>query len=380
MSYSIKRNKNKFLIILILLNLFFINQIHFISSIKDYIYKNKLSAGVKMIYEKYYKVNINEIERKIIKKKEPFRYIKSIVNIGFTLDKKYVLETMITITSIMATQKKTTKIRFHFGVTNNFTAEKMLKIYELRNRINNLTEFNFYYLKESVIKMKNFHYKGEACPGKFELPSLLPDDIERLIIFDAGDLLVLRDLTNLYNYNMSDYWALGTVEPTIIDSFMKTRYNMSKYLNIGSILLNVKKLKQYNFWAKYCKKRYIPLMGAPDQTLFNIIIPDEKKNYLPFKFGGYTLFTNDQNYDNLSYIDYKFKAWFNSSLSSSLPDNPKSEEGILLNLYNPVFIHQFWGKWKIGDGLSIYRHLTKYFIKLTGISDEICKVKKGYCK
>ena len=223
-------------------------------------------------YDKFKKVCINKIERSFLKKpKINEEKINSIINIGFTLDTNYIYETMLTISSIMATQKKTTKIRLHFGVTNNFTAEKMLKMYELKNKINNLTEFNFYYLKESVIKMKNFHPKGEACPGKFELPILLSDDIERLIIFDAGDLLVLRDLTDLYNYNMSGYWVLGTPEPIIINSFMKVKYNITKYINIGSILLDVKKLKENNLWNNYINSRHLKLQGAPDQTLFNII-------------------------------------------------------------------------------------------------------------
>ena len=86
--------------------------------------------------------------------------------------------------------------------------------------------------------MKNFHRKGEACPGKFELPELLPDDVQRLIIFDAGDVLVLRDLTELYNYSMNHYWALAPPEPICIFKIVK-RANITKYLNIGSILLNV---------------------------------------------------------------------------------------------------------------------------------------------
>ena len=101
----------------------------------------------------------SQIDNKFNKKIESYNKINSIINIGFTLDKNYVLETMITVTSIMATQKNTTKIRFHFGVTNNFTVENMLKIYELKKRINNLTEFNFYYLKDAVIKMKIFILK-----------------------------------------------------------------------------------------------------------------------------------------------------------------------------------------------------------------------------
>ena len=59
-----------------------------------------------------------------------------------------------------------------------------------------LIEFNFYYLKGAVKKMKNFHEKREACLGKFELPQLLSDSVEKILLFDAGDLIVLKDLMN----------------------------------------------------------------------------------------------------------------------------------------------------------------------------------------
>ena len=155
----------------------------------------------------------------------------------------------------------------------------MAKIYGLRYRINNLTEINFYYLKDSVEKMSGFHpTKGIASPGRFELPFLIPDNIERLLIFDVGDILIFRDLTDLFNYNMEEYIVLGPPEPSIIDSFMKIKYNITKYINIGSILVNVKKIKEFNFWDIYVKNRNIELFGAPDQTLFNIIMPDDKKN------------------------------------------------------------------------------------------------------
>lgn len=342
---------------------------------------NKFKDKINKIFNEYNKVNINEIEEKISKSKYNISTtIKSTINIGFTLDKNYVLETMLTVSSIMATQEPTTKIRFHFGVTNEFTADKMLKMYSLRKKINNLTEFNFYYLNESVIKMKNFHPKGEACPGKFELPMLIPDDIERLIIFDGGDLLVLRDLTEFYNYNMENYWVLGNPEPTIINSFMKVKYNMTKYINIGAILLDIKKLKENKFWIYYTNNRNKTLAGAPDQTLFNILIPDERKNYFPFKFGGYSILSSDKNYELLNFEGFGFKNWLQSNDSNTLPEKPTSEKEILINLYNPVFIHQFSGKWEKGNGLSIYRLLAKYFINIAEIKDEICFKKPGYCK
>ena len=75
-------------------------------------------------------------------------------------------------------------------------------------------------------KIKNFHSKGEACPWKFELPELLPNNIDKLLIFDVGDVLAFRDLTELYNYNMEDYWTLGTPEPVGI-KLLSTNYNIT---------------------------------------------------------------------------------------------------------------------------------------------------------
>ena len=140
--------KIKFFIFLIIVSF-----LMFIFFFNNYSYKNdskfKLFINeIQKVYDSFNKVNMNDIDYKIYGKKFANKYIDSTINIGLTLDKKYVLETMITLTSIMATQKKTTKIRFHLGVTNDFSADLMAKIYGLRYKINNLVEINFYYLKE----------------------------------------------------------------------------------------------------------------------------------------------------------------------------------------------------------------------------------------
>lgn len=341
-------------------------------------YNTKFIKEIQNTFSKNNKVNINKIEEKIFNNKLVFNNIKSIINIGFTLDHNFILQTKLTVASIIATQNKTTKVRLHFGVTNNFTSEDMISLYSLRYRINNLTEFNFYYLKDSIKKMKNFHPKGEACPGKFELPKLLPNDVERLIIFDAGDVLVFRDLSELYNYNMNGYWALGPPEPRCIYHFVQ-RLNISKYLNIGSILLNVNEFKNSNFWDSYTRNKDIKKGGMPDQTLFNIILPDDKKDYFPFRFGSFALYCSDYDSDNMKFINFGFEKWFNSTLSANFPQNPGSEIGILAQSYNPLFIHHICGKWAGGRGLSIFRLLAKYFINIAGMKEEICKTLPGYC-
>jgi hypothetical protein len=337
---------------------------------------------INKIQEKFFingKVNLNEIENELFSKESSnLEIYNSLINIGFTLDPGYIFQTMLTLTNIMSTQYNTTKIIFHLGVINNFSAENMLKIYELRKKINNLTEFNFYYLRGAMEKMKNFHSKGEACPGKFELPELLPDNVDKLLIFDAGDVLVFRDLTELYNYNMEDSWALGTPEPQCI-ALVLNDYNITKYLNIGSILLNVKELKKNNFWDTYTKNRNLKLLGAPDQTLFNILTPDNKKKYFPFRFGGICPFKNDNDFDKLIFNDMGIINWLTSELGNLMPENKKNQINYIVQLFNPVFIHQFSDKWKNGSGLSIYRNLVKYYIHLAGIWNELCKLEQGYC-
>ena len=332
------------------------------------------------IFNKEGKVNINEIESILDFKKKEQKKIKiinkSTIHVGFTLDKGFLLQTMITVASIMATQSNSTKIIFHFGVVQNFTSLHMLKIYQLRNKLNNLTEFNFYYLKGAIEKMKGFHPKGEACPGKFELTELLPNNVERLLLFDAGDVLIFRDLKELYNYDMKNYWVLGTPEP--IGIFMNRKYNLTKYVNIGSLLINVKKLKIHQFWNLYTKNKNLKLSGAKDQSLFNILIPDKYKDYIPFKFGGLSPFMNDKNSDKLLFTDHGQKKLLKSKINLPFPKDTHLQ--VTAQLYNPVFIHQWKGKWFKGKGLSIFRNLAKYFINIAGIWNEVCKTIPGYCK
>jgi len=81
----------------------------------------KFIIEIEKEFSKNGKVNINKIENEI----KCIKYNNSMteknnntINIGFTLDPRYILQTMLTMTSIMATQRRTTKIIFHLGVVN----------------------------------------------------------------------------------------------------------------------------------------------------------------------------------------------------------------------------------------------------------------------
>ena len=108
-NYSIKNQKIFFLIFLFALDLIIILKLNFKKSFIStltHINNKKFFDEIQKIYSKFNKVNINTIDNKINGNKKSDTKINSIINIGLIFDKNYVYETIVTVASIMATQKK----------------------------------------------------------------------------------------------------------------------------------------------------------------------------------------------------------------------------------------------------------------------------------
>ena len=119
---------------------------------------------------------------------------------------------MFTMASIIDSQNLETKLRLHFALVDGFSAESMIKIYTLRSKIRDDIEFNFYNAKKVETDLKNTNKKGNAINAKLILPELLPDDVNRIIILDTGDTIVLEDLSEMYNWNMEDKIFYGVID------------------------------------------------------------------------------------------------------------------------------------------------------------------------
>jgi lipopolysaccharide biosynthesis glycosyltransferase len=146
-----------------------------------------------------------------------------------------------------------TKLRLHFAVIK-FSVDNMLKIYTLREKIRDDVEFNFYNARKVEFDLSNFHPKGLGILGKYFLPELLKDDVERIIIIDVGDVLVLRDLTEMYNWDMEDKIFCGSPDMGINRYSLITRKPFEMYINTGHYLVNVRKAKanktQTDLWLR----------------------------------------------------------------------------------------------------------------------------------
>ena len=338
----------------------------------------------KKIEEKYEKeefVNLNEIESQIIDGRKWTKNLnkENEINIGFQLDLYYVLRAMITLTSIMDSQKNSTKIRFHFAVVLNFSINDMLKIYTLRKKIREDVEFNFYNAKRVETELNGLNAKGPGAVAKLLLPQLLPDDIDRLLIFDTGDLLVIKDLSDAYNWDMKGCLYAGVPAGSVGNYAKISKKIYDIYISVGSFLIDVKKVKEENMYEKFMKYKNEYSSAIGDQDLLNDVAFG-KITYFPFKFGMISPYLKDNDSEQAkkdnTYLFYVKKFRYKGIFDFI----PKTEEEFLKMGYSPSVIHHMHSKWMYGNGLTVYRRLAQYYIKYAGIWDEICKGYPGYCK
>ena len=325
-------------------------------------------------------VNINEVESKIPggRRWKKNKNKSSEINVGSSLDSGFILRTMITTTSVMDSQKLDTKLRLHFAIVNNFSVKNMMKIYSLRNKIREDVEFNFYNAKRVEKELKGLSPKGAGICARLLLPQLVDDDIKRLIIIDNGDVIVLRDLSEMYNWNMGKNIYMGVPDQGIGKIGIYSNKSLNVYINGGNYLIDVKKVKLINMYEKFKKYKsiYNPIFAEQDMLSD---LAYGHVGYLPIRFGLISPYYNDTQSDNPP-----FKTFFQAIKLKYIDKNysyiPHNFNEYNLQAFNPVIAHHWNAKWMDGNGMSIYRRLVQYYILLAGIWEETCKKFPGYCK
>jgi lipopolysaccharide biosynthesis glycosyltransferase len=145
----------------------------------------------------------------------------------------------VTIISILKTANDNSFIHIHIIASKGFEYETMKKLNSLKGKINNNVEFIFY---DSSKAEEDFgsHIKNESYGvgeyAKLLGPVLVDEKIDRIIALDAGDLLIQKDLLELYNYPLDDYLVRGSIDPLApCCSYWNTFFLKEGYLNVEYI-------------------------------------------------------------------------------------------------------------------------------------------------
>ena len=217
--------------------------------------------------------------------------MKEYIPIVFAADDGYAMPTGVAIASLCNSKKNDTKYRIYLIAPHlsNDNIDK-LKSYNSDNcKIEIIFAENLLQNKASTLeKVTNTDYY------RLMLDSILPNE-DKVISLD-GDLLVFEDLTELYNIELGENYIGGCYfRPHDIYNRKYVQevltLNEGKRINIGVMLMNLKKLREDNI-----QKQMIAKIGCFDimsEDIINYICKDKIKQ-IPLKF----------NY-NLHFYKYK---------------------------------------------------------------------------
>lgn len=247
---------------------------------------------------------------------------KTKINLAVCLDNNYVLPTTVLLNSI-GYNKGDEDIDV-YAISEHPLSEKTIKVMTEECSKYGMNIFFVDYNISERDELKNVKIGRHwtlAAFLKLYIAMIVPESVEKILYLD-GDMIVRHSLMELWNEDISDYTMAGVMDANQFGTgVMQTCYYDCKkyyYINTGTLLLNVKKIREHNIISKFDKflLDHGQTLGYVDQDVFNNVLFDQKK-ILPTKF-------------NAQYYSY-FKPEYRVT--------PNEEDNISEMLKDPVIAH-----------------------------------------
>lgn len=206
------------------------------------------------------------------------------IKVAFGVTKDWIEHTFVTVCSILSNAKKGDD-KYTFYIMSDISEDEFETIFEpVKNKLNNLYPFEYKY-----IKMVNSDFDGVvhdtrvgiSAYYRLKLGTLTQED---KIIYLDSDIVVTDNLTNLWNYNVENYYFAAVEDK--YSELMGCHANLPEgeiYINSGVMLMNLKKFRCDNLEEIIFKKLREPENTYSDQDVLNDICRN-KILHLPLKY------------------------------------------------------------------------------------------------
>lgn len=215
--------------------------------------------------------------------------MNNLLNIISAVDENYVQHYAVMLCSLFENKHNNTEINvFLIDIKISETSKKNIillsKRYNFKLTFLYVDEKNFYNLKVNGHITLSTYYR-------IMIPDILPKDIEKIIYIDC-DMIILNDISKLWNIDISKY-IIGAINDPFIDDKRKKILQIPKdhpYFNGGLLLINVAEWKKQNI----SKKVINYLLNNPEKILYwdqdglNAILSD-KCLFLPDEYNVATI-------------------------------------------------------------------------------------------
>lgn len=201
------------------------------------------------------------------------------IKIVFICDEKFAMPLCVALTSLKKNKRLNTiyNIYILYDKLNIYSQDQILKL--------NGDDFSIAFVRATCMNwLDNINTEAilgkdisanKVAMAKFFISDIF-DNIDKILYLDS-DILVLKDLSDLYQKDVGDYYAAVVPELDIgeFDYMERLGIRNRHYFNSGVMLLNLKKMRQESISAKLMNYRVNGLNYYMDQDTFNVIFGDQ---------------------------------------------------------------------------------------------------------
>ena len=286
---------------------------------------------------------------------------KIIIPLAYALNNEFTFPLIVSMTSVLYNANKNTFYIFYIMIPYDFLEENKNKIRGLNIKYINC-KIIFLELKD---KYKNWKIEGYYHISTYYRLSLsdLVTDFDKIIYLDC-DTLIHKDLSEMFNLEMKDYYYMGIPNLEIAQMVINGTRN---FIGAGVMLINLKELRKKK--ASNLFEDYYNIYGTKknDEYLINVVFYN-KIGFLPLKFGL-------PDFDKKGFTVKNFYKAFNGHLNINL-------QKFIIGSKNPTITHNCYtlNKWWTKD-YNLLTNIGKkwiFYASKSNIFFDICQKYKQY--
>ena len=205
-------------------------------------------------------------------------------NIVYICDENYVMPTAVSMYSLIQNKQTNT----HYNIYLICSSISSTSVDYLTSFAKDDVQINVIHQDINIVTNLHTFIDNAPCVAsvsallKFYLPELL-QNIEKVLYLD-GDLLVLEDITHLYNTELGDSYLAAVVDSGVMYTRNIWIDKVEHYFNSGVMLLNLKQMRKEHLTRKLVQcKQDLNDSTLMDQNIFNITC-DQRIKLLPIRY------------------------------------------------------------------------------------------------
>ena len=335
------------------------------NKIKEYLINQYSSNG---------EININKFQEESVSQKEYKVDNAGLteIHVSISLSDNCTKEVITHLSSLLYHMSTSSFLHLHIMNLGNFTLETFTQLINMVQKTNNRTQIVVYNAQQILTDFKIREDKLSKFSKEYARLYAFKaiKGVPKLIMLNLDNLLVEKDLAELYQIDMNDIYARGLTEvPNLrykLDWMDNYLYDKSHYINCDVLLVNLELCRKDDLYTKAHELNNIDFykkVEDPVQDILNVVMK-KKIEFIHPKFNKISFYENPEDKNDES----KYYPWFAEAMKYSEKYNHfYSKEDLLAGDTDPFIINYLYES-ELGKKPKKYEEEKESYMKMNGFN------------